>query len=445
MSMRITTNGVFHGYRRDLGNSYFRMNKSMERVTTQRNFGAYAEDVSAAARAFQVRRSHWRTCTQINNSNYVISKFETAWNAIDYIVDGEGADDNLNSIVESLRGLNSPTGAARVPLGESVLAKSESIVRLLNSQYGDQFIFAGADGKNVPFAWETDDDGTRWLSYRGIDVSTPVGMSQKEFLKHVSVEEIEDPGGGASTYKVVFDETLTKQGFVAPETEYATEADAQDACEAAFEDSYIKQFDAKYEAYTHGAVDENGNPVSAYENGRQLLEMSQEATYVDLGLGVDWDDNGDLITSSAYNSALNGLSFLGFGSTLGEDGELHSNNLAVLMQEMGNVLKACDPSTGEWPAGWDFDRVSALTRMIDTSVDNISVEHIRLSNEAAYLQTNLSQLVAQRDNLNEQILNIEQIDPADAITDYLYARYSYNAALSVGSSILMNTLLDYLR
>lgn len=557
MAMRITTNGVFRGYRSDLQNSYSKLNKSMTRVTTQRNFGAYAEDVSAASRAFQLRRSHWRADTQVNNSNYVVSKFETAWSAVDYIVDGEGAEDNLNGIVESLRGLNSPTGSARVTLGESIMAKAESIVRLLNTQYGDQFIFAGADGRNVPFAWGKNDDGSVYLTYRGIDVSTPVPIMSAEKLKeHMVVKYVEKPDvtdsdetlnlddiaqivgeqyrpagtnysmkyengeftlewtnlnneqksktmteeevlgylgkpaevtedGKTTTYsyafgepdvngdltltttaattkgvwEIGFDDGLTGQDFTLKlpdgfnnefpdeewaKTELAKLFENEDYLQAAFDD-YKAQFDENYVSYTH-EVDGNGNPIgSAYENYQKLLAMSQEATYVDIGLGVDWNETGDLIPSSAYNSALNGLSFIGFGSTIGEDGELRSNNLAMLMYEMGTVLKACDETTGTWPEGWGTERVSALTKAIESSVNGVTVEHIRLSNNANYLQTNLTQLKAQRDNLNAQILDIEQIDPADAITEYMYARYAYNAALSVGSSILTNTLLDYLR
>ena len=561
--MRITTNGIFRGYRTDLGNSYYKFSKAMTKVTTQRNFGAYSEDVSAASRAFQLRRSHWRTCTQINNSDYVISKFQTGWSAIDYIVDGEGMEDNLNSIVESLRGLNSPTGSARTALGQSVLAKSESIIRLLNTRYGDQFVFAGADGRNVPYTWETDEAGNTYLAYRGLDVSTPVPiMSAEELKDHIrikynpqktevtdeelSLQEIADRIGqqrGAGTYEltydsatdqytllrtdtagapetltaaqvvnelglpandgtgateytyslggpnadgnftltttatspesweVTFDDALAGQGFkvtLDPNNKFDTGEEAQAELEAILNDldkefeNYKVQFDEIYASYTHVPLDENGKvPVdeetgepiaSAYANYEKLLAMSREATYVDVGIGVDWyedavgdHETGDLISSSAYNSALNGLNFLGFGSTVGEDGELHSNNLAVLMQEMGNVLEACDDSTGAWPEGWDFDRVSALTKKIARSVDDISVQHVRLSNEVAYLETNRLQLTAQRDNLNEQILGIEQVDPANAINEFLYARYAYNAALSVGNSVLTNTLLDYLR
>lgn len=554
MAMRITTNGIFNGYRKDLAGAYGRFSKSMSQVTTQRKFESYAEDVSAASRAFQTRRSHWRAENQITNSNYVISKFETAWSAIDYIVDGEGMEDNLNGIVESLRGLNSPTGSARNALGQSAIAKAESIVRLLNTQYGDQFIFAGKDGRNVPFAWGTDDAGKIWLTYRGIDVSTPVGMTEDELKDHIVVKHnpeetvtevtdemvlspealqgladqigqdrypaetpfkleydsdsdtftlttalgtypldkkdvlealrypTDDVAGEFQTTKyeysfaqdedgnltltqttttekeenweVTFDDALTAQGYTLETLEGGKRYRDPTEAETALNDidmtqefdNYKKQFNGKYVDFAHG-----DDSVDVYENGRKLYEMSRETTYVDIGIGVAWYDQDedvripDLIPTSAYNSALNGLSFLGFGSELGEDGELHSNNLAVLMMEMGTMLEDCDSVTGRFPEGWDTEKVAALTRKIERSVNDVTVQHVKLANDTRYLQTNLTQLTAQRDNLNNQILAIEQVDPADAITEYMYARYAYNAALSVGSTILTNSLLDYLR
>ena len=46
--------------------------------------------------------------------------------------------------------------------------------------------------------------------------------------------------------------------------------------------------------------------------------------------------------------------------------------------------------------------------------------------------------------LNEQILGIEQVDLASAITDFSWAQYCYNAALKVGNSILSQSLIDYM-
>ncbi len=39
---------------------------------------------------------------------------------------------------------------------------------------------------------------------------------------------------------------------------------------------------------------------------------------------------------------------------------------------------------------------------------------------------------------------MEDIDPADAITTLMWAQYSYNAALRIGTQLLSQSLIDYM-
>ena len=48
------------------------------------------------------------------------------------------------------------------------------------------------------------------------------------------------------------------------------------------------------------------------------------------------------------------------------------------------------------------------------------------------------------DQLNEQITDTEAQDPAEAITEMVWAQYCYNAALRIGTQILSQSLIDYL-
>ena len=106
MNFRITSNGMFRNYRNNLYTTRKNVTKAMEAVQTERNFTAYSEDPAAASRAFQLRRSMWRTEDQINNNNYISGKFELAFQALESVVDpvggGEGndlSDDDVDYIV----------------------------------------------------------------------------------------------------------------------------------------------------------------------------------------------------------------------------------------------------------------------------------------------------------------------------------------------------------
>ena len=50
-----------------------------------------------------------------------------------------------------------------------------------------------------------------------------------------------------------------------------------------------------------------------------------------------------------------------------------------------------------------------------------------------------------RSNLGTQLDNVVNIDMADAITQYSWAQYAYNAALKVGTSILSPSFIDFMK
>ena len=57
-------------------------------------------------------------------------------------------------IQDILHSINDPTASGRNSLGQSLTELAKGIVQTMNGRYGDNFIFAGADGLKVPFTWE---------------------------------------------------------------------------------------------------------------------------------------------------------------------------------------------------------------------------------------------------------------------------------------------------
>ena len=50
----------------------------------------------------------------------------------------------------------------------------------------------------------------------------------------------------------------------------------------------------------------------------------------------------------------------------------------------------------------------------------------------------------QEDYLAEERVNIENVDLADAITEFSWDYYCYSAALKVGTQLLSQSLIDYM-
>ena len=75
---RVTTNAMMYTYKNNLMSSKKRLSDATIRVQTERSFNSYAENPAAAARAFQLRRSHWNTCNQLESNSRVMTVFQQA-------------------------------------------------------------------------------------------------------------------------------------------------------------------------------------------------------------------------------------------------------------------------------------------------------------------------------------------------------------------------------
>lgn len=350
--IRATTNGTLKAYRTNLNQSTLRLNSAREKVLTQRNFNSYAEDPTSAAESFQLRRSFIRVTAQMDVSESVSRKFDTAYSAIDSVV--SLVDNNLegSALAAVIAGANGTTGAGRNALGVELKQLADGIVQSLNCKYGDQYVFSGADGLNVPFEWRDTATG-RQLFYRGYNVD-------------------------------------------------ATTADEAAALE------YISK---------------------------------HEARYVDVGIGLEEDENENLIRSSAFNSTLQGVDILGYGT----DADGITNNIANLIYQMGDILTNCDSETGEWNSTADQDKFLKMMDKFHDAASHMKKYHVEMSTKADYLQKNQAILEDTAYTLNEQILAVDECDLADAITSFSWAQYCYNAALKMGNSVLSESLMDYVQ
>lgn len=169
-------------------------------------------------------------------------------------------------------------------------------------------------------------------------------------------------------------------------------------------------------------------------------EKIDDKLYVDVGLGFQEGQNGGgIISSSAYDSALNGLDFLGYG----KDGEGKPENVVSIMKELGAMFQSYDTKTNTWGKG-SAEEAQKLMNKLEQASDRLNKAHVELDAKTTFLKTNQDRLTATGDNLNEQVVNVEDVDPAQAIMELVWAQQAYNAALKVGTNIIPQSLLDYM-
>lgn len=466
--IRATTGGVMKGYRSNLMNSFIGMNSARNTVLSQRVFNSYAEDPAAAAKAFRLRKSRLMVDSQHDICNDVLKKYDTAYaclQSIDEVLDTK--DGQYGAYMKTLKGvtlswLNDPTGDAREQLSKVLDQTSDLITQTMNQKYGDNFIFAGADGHNVPFEVKTMEDGTKKLFYRGIsvDAAVPDVMTFKDNNGDTQLLEVNagtnlfSQGGGSyikmDTSALIkqsdFDDIITNDPTAQQPNILYKDAAGTPLCfneKGEVVDPATYTGDIYYlnmdKAQADGLVMTTKDYDTACKDAEKLKYLANEKNYVDIGLGFKEDENGNLLDSSGFNAALPGISFLGYG--VDEDGD--PKNIYSIVQRLTEISDSV-PEGGKWTDDV-YDEFDRLVGKLETACSSFKTEFTNLAAGTTKLDNQEQLLVDNFDNLQEQYAALEDVDMVDSITSFIWAEYCYNAALKVGNSILSESLMDYLK
>ena len=481
--IRATTSGVMLNYRRNLMNSFISMGNAHNTVLTQRNFNSYAEDPASAAKAFKLRKSRMSVETQYTICDDTFHKYQTAFaslQSMDEVLDTKSSECMKTLSGTTLTWLNDPTGDAREQLTKVLDQMSEMLVQNMNQKYGESFIFAGADGHNVPF--EIKDSK---LYYRGVPVDAAVPNVRKDNGADVKLANgdyvlasatlVEKPNVDATAPLTDDNGTV----FYAEQGATPLNQAAYDALAADDQAKYTKVENAagatqyyetdqltskeRYDSIVKSAIKTDGiTPDTVTIDGKdyyivdnddatmtqdeydkacadaeKLKYLANEKYFVDIGLGFQENENGQLIESSGFNASLVGINFFGYGQNA--DGD--PKNIYSLVQRMKD-LSASVPEGGSWDDVWpEFNR---LVGKLETASSNFKTEFTDMAAGTDKLENNLELLEDNYDNLVEQYGNMEDVDMVESITSFIWAQYCYNAALKVGNSVLSQSLMDYL-
>ena len=183
---------------------------------------------------------------------------------------------------------------------------------------------------------------------------------------------------------------------------------------------------------------------------KKLGAMAAEHEFMDLGMGLQEIEDRDLINSTAFDRSLPGLNMLGYG--VDEDGD--PKNIVLVMRRLADLYADCDSATGNFgyhDENGEFvesdeirEEVYRLLDKFGIAHDNFNFQYSDISAKAQFLDANGERLEEQTYNLMEQIVDIEQVDLADAITGFMWDYNCYSAALKIGTQLLSQSLIDYM-
>ena len=113
-----------------------------------------------------------------------------------------------------------------------------------------------------------------------------------------------------------------------------------------------------------------------------------------------------------------------------------SKNLITLTLQLADEMRK-DPI--------DNAKLDKMSDQFDKNFNQNIDKVTQYGTNSKFLEDTETRLIESRLNLNKKILDTENVDLAQAITEFSWAEYAYNAALKVGNSILSQSFIDFMR
>ena len=215
------------------------------------------------------------------------------------------------------------------------------------------------------------------------------------------------------------------------------------------QDSILTSLNAKIsDRYVFGGTSKDEIPFTKDSNGNLLYkgidvtstdpndlakldELKKETINVDLGLGMKFDGD-NLNKDTVFDMSMAGIKFMGYG----KNAEGMPNNLYSLIGEIKTQLRS---------SNFSMDNIKPSIEHFEKQKKNVLVSTTDLGSKTNYLDFLKLRNEDNQLNLNKKILDVEHVNPADAIVDFKMQEYSYNAALSMGNKILQNSFIDFMK
>ena len=180
-----------------------------------------------------------------------------------------------------------------------------------------------------------------------------------------------------------------------------------------------------------------GVDVSDPANAAKLEKLSKDSHFIDLGFGLGVEDAANppdgqynIDPATAFNTSLPGINLVGYG-TDGKD----PKNMVLLAGMVADELEK-EP--------FDYDRYKELVGKFEDGRNDLLSEVTILGTQTEFLTTTKERLENNKIQIAEDYDNVVNVDMAEAIMDFSWAQYVYNASLKVGNNILTPSFIDFM-
>ena len=276
---------------------------------------------------------------------------------------------------------------------------TKTMVDLANTQYNDNYIFSGANTKTQTYTM--DENGN--IVYNGTPQDNPDYVRQTEVADGV-FETINTTGDKVfGWYKD--GQAQTKDG-----EKIFLDADGKEVVERA-----VKKIDDGAGNITYEYAD-----GTAFDGTINDLKEQPDGSYLAYSYGDGTFYNGDKDALEAKGD--------------------YSGVLGALKCLSNSIQKVLD---GDTEAG--YAEMNKTLTMFSDSLNQITTEQTKFGGVANRMEMTTSTLETNSENLTKYLSEVNDIDYAEAITQWMNAQYAYQASMQVSSASMNLSLLNYMQ
>lgn len=497
MAVRITSGTTNRTYLKNLNGSQKAMNRAMERVETGRDFQRVSDNVTKATRAISVRERLYRNEQMTDNVNTAMEQLNMAESALKQMND---ICSNVQS--EMFKALNTPTlQAGKDSFSAFLDGAKDEIMRLANTKYNDKYVLGGVGVEIAPF--KSDENGNMVYNPQSGDSKDNINLSdmvdRNQMINSIAPYETNSSSGTTQRYVCIGGVPAQQMNFSQLKdylgetddnvftTKYLSGSNIDDWKQGTFwvpatcthkEDGFLglKPDGSTFVDYSvtgtsvmRQATITDKPPVSStqikanvenyYYDGAAVKYSGD--SFMDIGLDMSVTGNGKVAPKTAFRTTVDGIAAMGYGTSTvsyedikglqasagyqgsgsgSNDSETVCNNIYDMMNEMQKAIDSLDEGADISNV---IDKISAVMVNFKKQTDNIIAAESEIGVRTQFLETNLDRLEAENTSLKKMQKDIETVDDATEITNFLGYQNAWNLVLQFGKNIVPKSLMDY--
>lgn len=192
--------------------------------------------------------------------------------------------------------------------------------------------------------------------------------------------------------------------------------------------------DGKLMYYNYNATDASGNPAPKYVSIDSLsqsdLESMRLSMPVDLNMGLQIN-GGKIKQSSIFEASTSGLDVIvsGYDSTSGK--------ATNIVDQLTDAVKNLNTN--------NMSGLSSILSNVESAQNTVLKTNVEIGEKEKMLSFLSSKLTDDETNINSRLADSLEVDSTQAIMQYNISQIVYKESLSISSTVLQQSLIDFLK